>query len=103
MKNHSKLPPLFPTDLPGLEWVDFEAEGFRSPVTGVVYRDGSAERGVPLGALGTGFIALGTDGTLDYYSTIFNAYLERGHIAEEITGMGPTRPISSGPGRTSPH
>ncbi len=29
------------------------------------------------------FVALGTDGTLDYYSTIFNAFLERHHVAGE--------------------
>jgi len=38
--------------------------------------------GMPLGAIGTGFISLGTDGTLDYVSTIFNAFLERFNAAD---------------------
>ena len=68
---------IFQIDVPGTGWVQFHAEGFSNPATGVVYRDGSDERGVPLGGLGTGFITLCTDGTLDYYSTIFNAFMER--------------------------
>jgi uncharacterized protein (DUF608 family) len=67
----------FPRDLPEREWVEFHADGFSRPVTGVVFRRGSVLPGMPLGALGTGFISLGTDGTLDYYSTIFNAFMER--------------------------
>jgi len=58
------------------QWVSFRADGFPHPVTGVIYRDGASLEGVPLGGLGTGFISLQTDGTLDYYSTIFNAWLE---------------------------
>jgi non-lysosomal glucosylceramidase len=57
-------------------WLNFKADGFTHPVTGVIYRDGASVEGVPLGGLGTGFISLQTDGTLDYYSTIFNAWLE---------------------------
>ena len=68
---------VFPIELPGSEWVEFKADGFSKPVTGTIFRDGSVERGVPLGGLGTGFIALCTDGTLDYYSTIFSAFTER--------------------------
>jgi uncharacterized protein (DUF608 family) len=68
---------LFPADVAASEWVEFQAEGFSEPVVGVVFRDGSNQRGIPLGGLGTGFITLCTDGTLDYYSTIFNAFMER--------------------------
>ena len=68
---------VFPADLPEREWVEFPAGGFSRQVTGIIYRDGSNPRGVPLGGLGTGFITLCTDGTLDYYSTIFNAFMER--------------------------
>ena len=77
---------LFPTDVAGPAWMEFAAAGFGQPVFGVIYRDGSAERGVPLGGLGTGFIALGTDGTLDHYSTIFNAFMERHCVALEQSG-----------------
>ena len=74
---------LFPTDLPGAEWTEFPAAGFTVPVTGVIYRHASAPQGMPLGGLGTGFITLGTDGNLDYYSTVFNAFLERYHRAAQ--------------------
>ena len=68
---------LFPTDLPPRKWIQFSADGFTGPVCGVIYHHGQVMPGMPLGALGTGFISLGTDGTLDYYSTIFNAFMER--------------------------
>ena len=71
---------LFPINLPAKEWVEFDADGFNRPVTGVIYQDGSNVRGVPLGGIGTGFITLCTDGTLDYYSTIFNAFMERNFV-----------------------
>ena len=74
---------LFATDLPERSWVKFPAEGFSKPVTGVVFRGGNMLPGMPLGAIGTGFISLGTDGTLDYVSTIFNAFLERRDAAAE--------------------
>ena len=77
---------LFPTDLPGPEWVEFEAKGYSRPVTGVIFRDAEVDPGVPLGGLGTGAIALGTDGTLNYYSTIFNAFLERDRLASARGG-----------------
>jgi len=88
--------PLFPTSLPASQWVELKAAGFPHPVPGVIYRGASSKEGVPLGGLGTGFMYLQTDGTLDYYSTIFNAFLEQdvicrkreegeetGHLVEE--------------------
>jgi uncharacterized protein (DUF608 family) len=68
---------LFPISLPEREWTEFPAQGLSAPASGVIYRNGSNERGVPLGGLGTGFITLCTNSTLDYYSTIFNAFMER--------------------------
>ena len=59
------------------EWAEFTADGFAAPVTGVVYRGGTLHPGMPLGGIGTGFVCLGTDGTLDYMSTIFNDFLGR--------------------------
>jgi len=82
MAHQSQTSSLFPQNLGESDWSEFEASGFSTPVTGIVYRDGSANPGMPLGGLGTGFIALGTDGSLDYYSTIFNAHLERHHLAD---------------------
>ena len=56
---------LFPANLPERQWSAFQAEGFSEPVTGVIYRNGDMLPGMPLGGLGTGFISLGTDGTLE--------------------------------------
>lgn len=72
--------PLFPTNLPASKWVDLKAAGFPHPVPGVIYRGGSSKYGVSLGGLGTGFIYLQPDGTLDYYSIIFNAFLEQNAV-----------------------
>ena len=68
---------LFPPNLPARQWVTFPADGFGGPVTGVIYRNGDMFPGIPLGGIGTGFITLGADGTLDSVSTIFNSYMER--------------------------
>ena len=77
---------LFPAGLPECKWVDFEADGFVGPVTGIIYRKGSVMPGMPLGGLGTGFISLGTDGTLDYVSTIFNEYGARWRASQAAAG-----------------
>ena len=69
---------LFPGNLATGDWVSFPAEGYRAPVTGVIFRDGKVHPGMPLGGLGTGFLSLGTDGTLDYAGTIFNTFNARG-------------------------
>ena len=76
MQEKSKIN-LFPKNPATRQWVQFPADGFTKPVSGVIYHRGEVMPGMPLGALGTGFISLGTDGTLDYYSTIFNAFMER--------------------------
>lgn len=66
---------------PGPQWAQFEAAGYSEPVWGIAYRNQNTLPGMPLGGIGTGFIRLGTDGTLDYYSTLFNAYVERDLLA----------------------
>lgn len=69
---------LFPTDLPAKEWVQFRAEGFSRPVTGVVYLSkDSVSCGMPLGGVDTGCIDLETSGLLGY-RTIFNTHAPRG-------------------------
>jgi len=69
---------LFPTDLPEREWVEFAAQGFSQPVTGVIYRrDCIVASGMPLGGVDTGCIDLETSGLLGYY-TIFNSHIPRG-------------------------
>jgi uncharacterized protein (DUF608 family) len=65
---------LFPVELPELTWVEFLAEGFASPVAGVIYRAGQSSCGVPLGGVGTGCIDLDTDGTMGRCS-VFNSFV----------------------------
>jgi len=70
---------LFPIDLPSSEWVEFPAEGFSTPVSGVIHRDTSSPAvcGMALGGIDTGCIDLETSG-LWGYSTIFNTHVPRG-------------------------
>ena len=44
--------------------------------------------GMPLGALGTGYIGLGTDGTLDQISTIFNEHLRLRSVGSNSGSCG---------------
>ena len=68
---------LFPTDLPEREWVEFPAEGFSAPVTGVIHRRSyRALCGVPLGGLDTGCLDLDTGGLFGLCS-IFNSHVAR--------------------------
>src|SRR5712692_6680863 len=53
---------LFPTEVSGGEWVQFQAEGFSEPACGVVYRRiNEVSHGMPLGGIGTGFINIETN------------------------------------------
>jgi len=68
---------LFPIDLPSQEWVEFKAEGFSKPVSGVIYRsDDSPVCGVPLGGIDTGCLDVEATGLLGY-SSIFNSLVPR--------------------------
>ena len=79
---------LFNTSVSDKDWEEFWADGFSMPVTGAVYRSGKVSPGMPLGGIGTGFISLGADGTLDYMSTIFNDFLGRRKGARLAQGWG---------------
>jgi len=80
--------PLFPTDLPGKQWVTFRADGFSRPVCGVIYHRGdTVTNGMALGGVDTGCIDLETSGLLGY-CTIFNRHVpRRGPINLPILGM----------------
>ncbi|MGD2156137.1 MAG: GH116 family glycosyl hydrolase [Anaerolineales bacterium] len=66
---HKKL---FPTDLPSLEWCQFEADGFSSKVSGVLFRTGKPPCcGMPLGGISTGCIDIDVRGVYGL-SNIFN-------------------------------
>jgi len=68
---------LFTTDLPGGEWVEFQAAGFSQPVCGVIYRFAQpATNGLALGGIDVGCIDLETNGLLGY-CTIFNSHVPR--------------------------
>ena len=63
---------LFAANLPELEWLQFEAEGFSQPVPGVVYHaDHPPCCGVPLGGISTGCIDVDPRGVFGF-STLFN-------------------------------
>src|SRR5256885_13996675 len=65
----AKSPRLFPTDVVGHQWIDFNAEGFNVPVSGVVYRtDNTPCCGVPLGGISTGCIDVDPIGTFGFCS-----------------------------------
>lgn len=81
-------PTLFPTSLPGKEWIHFDAAGFSKAACGVVYRTGdSVTNGMALGGIDTGCLDLDPSGLLGY-STIFNSHVpRRGPINEPILGL----------------
>ena len=63
---------LFPPHLLHAAWLNFEAEGYSKPVTGVIYRgEPRPTCGMPLGGLDTGCLDIEPNGMLGY-STIFN-------------------------------
>jgi len=69
--------PLFPKHLPFNQWVEFEAEGFKGNVDGVIYSGSQpAMDGMPLGGVGTGCLDVETNGLLGY-SSIFNSLVPR--------------------------
>lgn len=68
---------LFPTALPSRDWVHFQAEGFREPVCGVIYRlEDIVTCGMALGGVDTGCLDIETSG-LWGYCTIFNTHIPR--------------------------
>ena len=79
---------LFPTDLPGKEWVHFGAAGCAEPVCGVIYRLGdTVTNGMALGSVDTGCIDLETSG-LWGYCTLFNTHVpRRGPLNLPVLGL----------------
>ena len=61
----------FDSSVPSNQWTEIKADGFPAPVVGYVYEGRALESGVPLGALGTGYMTLEGDGKLGFCS-IFN-------------------------------
>jgi uncharacterized protein (DUF608 family) len=70
---------LFPAGLAERQWVSFEAEGFASPVTGVIYPPTAPPCcGVPLGGVGTGCIDLDARGTFGFIAAFNQLFTEYG-------------------------
>ncbi|MHB9038459.1 MAG: GH116 family glycosyl-hydrolase [Armatimonadota bacterium] len=86
--NAAEFRPLFPTDLPTKEWVNFKAAGFSKPACGVVYgMSDTVTCGMALGGIDTGCIDLDTSGLLGY-CTIFNTVVpRRGPLNLPILGL----------------
>lgn len=78
---------LFPKDLPSLKWIEFRADGFKRPVSGVIYHpDKPPCCGVPLGGVATGCIDVDARGAFGF-NALFNIFYQekaftgaKGHI-----------------------
>jgi uncharacterized protein (DUF608 family) len=83
-----QAPSLFPTGLPGKEWVQFRAVGFSGPVAAVIYRlNDAVTNGLALGGVDTGCLDFETSGLLGY-CTIFNSHVpRRGPINLPLLGL----------------
>jgi uncharacterized protein (DUF608 family) len=67
---------IFPTNLPDREWSQFRADGFDTPVCGVIHHGTNPpDCGMPLGGIDTGCVDLEPSGLLGFNS-IFNSLVE---------------------------
>ena len=94
---------LFPTELPELQWQEFHAAGFESPVAGTIFHPSKAPCcGVPLGGISTGCMDLDVKGVYGF-SSVFNRWSPWPHgVAAEGSRMARKAPHASaalGPGR----
>lgn len=63
---------LFPAGLAQVEWQQFSAQGFRRPVSGILFgSDNPTCCGVPLGGLGTGCLDIEPEGVLGFSSVFY--------------------------------
>lgn len=63
---------LFSSDLPDNQWLDFKADGFDKPVSGIIFQKANPPAcGVPLGGLGTGCLDIESRGVLGFESIFF--------------------------------
>lgn len=78
---------LFATDLPGNQWVEFAADGYSVPVSGVIFRpDKPSCCGVPLGGVATGCLDIEVGGVLGF-EAIFNQYPRRPQLQLPFLGV----------------
>jgi hypothetical protein len=63
---------LFANNLPSLRWLEFRAEGFKEPVSGVIFRPAEPPCcGVPLGGVATGCLDIDARGAFGF-NALFN-------------------------------
>ncbi|MFH1008289.1 MAG: GH116 family glycosyl-hydrolase [Candidatus Latescibacterota bacterium] len=78
---------LFQTNLPALQWVEFDTEGFSIPVSGVIFRpDKPTCCGVPLGGVATGCLDVEVGGVLGFES-MFVAFPRRPQLQLPFLGI----------------
>lgn len=84
---------LFPTELPELQWQEFHAAGFESPVAGTIFHPSKAPCcGVPLGGISTGCLDLDVKGVYGF-SSVFNPWSPWPHgVAAEGSRMARKAP-----------
>jgi uncharacterized protein (DUF608 family) len=68
----TKTRTLFPDQLPTRKWIEFQAEGYSTPVSGAIFTSNEPPCcGMPLGGISTGCLDIDPRGTFGY-SSIFN-------------------------------
>ncbi len=78
---------LFPLNLPQNEWTEFDAQGFSTPVTGMVYSGGKPPAsGVALGGTSTGCLDIEAGGVLGF-SSIFIPLPRRPQLLTPFLGI----------------
>ncbi|MDE3100215.1 MAG: hypothetical protein KGJ88_12155 [Verrucomicrobiota bacterium] len=79
---------LFPINLPGKDWVQFPAEGFSDPASGVIYRlNDTVTNGLALGGIDTGCLDFESNGFLGYCTIFSSLVLRRGPINLPALGL----------------
>ncbi len=87
----------FPSSTPRHQWTKIDADGFSFPITGYVFEGTQLQGGMPLGALGTGYVTLEGDGRLGFCSIFNDLVPPKKVFADWLTVESGTRnvPLSS--------
>jgi len=86
----------FPAERSALEWIDFEAQGFSGPMTGVIYQgDNPPTCGMPLGGSDIGCLDIKASGLLGM-SSLFNSLAPRWRHTPDVGAQEDNMRSSSG-------
>ncbi|MBZ5563287.1 MAG: hypothetical protein LAP13_12815 [Acidobacteriia bacterium] len=87
----------FPSSTSRHQWTKIDADGFSFPITGYVFEGTQLQGGMPLGALGTGYMTLEGDGRLGFCSIFNDLVPPKKVFADWLTVESGTRsvPLSS--------